>query len=81
MEFWRTFCKDGKNKSAPNSTITPGYPGGYVVLTCCMLILCCECQAKADGGRLLFLGVANKFRNGNKARLRKIELGEHIMAW
>ena len=52
MEFWRTFCKDRKKKKVhPNSTITPGYPGGYVVLTCCMPILCCECQAKVSSRR------------------------------
>ena len=65
MEFWRTFVRMEK-KCAPKFY---HYPGRYVVLTCCMLVLCCECQAKPDGGRLLFLGVANKFRNGNKLTL------------
>ena len=34
-------------KVRQNYISTPGLPSGYVLLTCCMLVLCCECQAKA----------------------------------
>ena len=45
--IWAHFFFFPLQKVRPNSIVTPGYPSRYVVLTCCMLVLYCECQATA----------------------------------
>ena len=72
VEFGRTFFFPSLQKVCQNYISTPGLPSRYVVLMCCMLVLCSKCQAKAwVVAELMVAGcciwaVANKFWNSNK---------------